>query len=160
MQATDQQQTSQPNRGSNENAPPWLVMFYLAGDNDLTEDMVLALQELKEGAPEGDKIVAQFDPSAIGLATQRYDFSDPKKPDGTRKVYLEDFLVDTEGEVNTGNADAIGNFIKWAHQQYPEYGGNPYRHLLVLSGHGSGTTEDFLLRDENATDALSIDELE
>ena len=31
---------------------PWLVMVYLAGDNNLSEDMVLALQDLKaEGPP-------------------------------------------------------------------------------------------------------------
>ena len=32
---------------------PWLVMVYLAGDNNLTEEMVLALQDLAaEGPPE------------------------------------------------------------------------------------------------------------
>ena len=31
---------------------PWLVMLYLSGDNNLSEDMVLALQSLQpEGAP-------------------------------------------------------------------------------------------------------------
>ena len=31
--------------------------------------------------------------------------------------------------------------------------------FLILSGHGSGTTEDFLLKDDNSMDGLSIDEL-
>ncbi len=31
---------------------PWLVMLFLAGDNSLNEDMVLALQDIQaEGAP-------------------------------------------------------------------------------------------------------------
>ena len=35
---------------------PWLVMLFLAGDNNLTESMVLALQDLiAEGPPEGDR---------------------------------------------------------------------------------------------------------
>ena len=34
-----------------------------------------------------------------------------------------------------------------------------YRHLLILSGHGSGTTQDFLLRDDTPSDSLSIPEL-
>ena len=33
------------------------------------------------------------------------------------------------------------------------------RYMLVLSGHGGGTSEDFLLKDENAQDALSMREL-
>ena len=32
---------------------PWLVMLYLAGDNNLAEDMVLSLQQLiEEGVPD------------------------------------------------------------------------------------------------------------
>ena len=32
--------------------------------------------------------------------------------------------------------------------------------MLVLSGHGGGTSDDFLLKDENAQDALSMAELQ
>ena len=42
---------------------PWLVMLFLAGDNSLNEDMVLALQDIQaEGAPAGDRLVALLDP--------------------------------------------------------------------------------------------------
>ena len=62
---------------SNPNAP-WLTMLYMAGDNNLTEEMVLALQDLvAEGAPHGSKILAQFDPSGVGFETQRYIFDGP-----------------------------------------------------------------------------------
>ena len=141
-------------------AAPWLVMIYLAGDTNLTEEMVLALQSLvAAGPPAGDKIMAQFDPSGMGLATQRYDLSKsaPTRPDG--RVYLEDFRVSSSPEINTGSADALRHFIEWAHDRYGRDDGQKYRHLLILSGHGSGTTEDFLLRDENAADSLSIGEL-
>ena len=64
---------------------PWLVMLYLAGDNNLTEEMIAALQDLRGGAtPAGDRIVAQLDPSAMGIATQRYDFGRRVKGDGTQ----------------------------------------------------------------------------
>ena len=140
--------------------PPWLVMLYLAGDNNLTEDMVSALQDLQAGgATPGTKIVAQLDPSSMGLSTQRYDLSKsaPTRPDG--RVYLEDFRVSSSPEINTGSADALRHFIEWAHDRYGRDDGQKDRHLLILSGHGSGTTEDFLLRDENAADSLSIGEL-
>ncbi|MCK7472206.1 MAG: clostripain-related cysteine peptidase [Desulfomicrobium escambiense] len=127
-------------------------MVYLAGDNNLTEDMVLALQDLQAaGAPEGDKIVAQFDPSGLGLFTQRYDFSTPKG------AALDSYRDKTYAgiESNTGTAEALEDFVKWAHGKY----GNLRRHLLILSGHGSGTTEDFLMSDETSRDSLTIPEL-
>ena len=87
---------------------PWLVMLYLAGDNSLSEDMVL-------GAPaapgrrtaKGDQIFAQFDPSGVGLATQRYHFDDSAGKSGNQP--LDDFLVSDVKfpETNTGSpADA------------------------------------------------------
>ena len=142
---------------------PWLVMLYLAGDNNLQEEMIAALQQLKAGrgdpekTPEGDRIVAQFDPSAIGVATQRYDFSIEQNGDGSG---IEDYRVDDGdlAETNTGNIEALVGFIKWASDVA---GGDlkKYRHFLILSGHGSGTTQDFLLRDESPSDSLSIPEL-
>ena len=37
----------------------WLVMLYLAGDNNLSEEMVLALQDLQaEGGPAGGTVRA------------------------------------------------------------------------------------------------------
>ena len=133
---------------------PWLVMLYLAGDNSLDEDMVLALQELQaEGAPTGDRIVAQLDPSGAGRASQRYDFSVPKP----RARHLEDYRVPFAAtESNTGNPRTLTDFITWA---VKKHGGRKVRTFLILSGHGSGTTEDFFLRDENPTDSLSILEL-
>ena len=45
------------------------------------------------------------------------------------------------------------------HPLGPQGAPAPTRHLLILSGHGSGTTEDFLLSDETSKDSLTIDEL-
>jgi hypothetical protein len=127
-------------------------MLYLAGDNSLNEDMVLALQDLQaEGVPSGDRIVAQLDPSGAGRASQRYDFSVLKGG------HLEDYRVPFSApESNTGNPRTLTDFITWAVRKH---GGRQVSTLLVLSGHGSGTTEDFFLKDENPTDSLSIPEL-
>ena len=132
---------------------PWLVMLYLAGDNSLNEDMVLALQDLQaEGPPRGDRIVAQLDPSGAGRAPQAYDFSVPKGP------HLEAYRIPsfTAAGANTGNPQCLTDFIVWATKNF---GGPGTRYLLVLSGHGSGTTEDFFLKDDSPEDSLSIDEL-
>jgi hypothetical protein len=84
---------------------PWIVMVYLAGDNSLSEDMVLALQDLlAEELPGGSRIVAQFDPSGVGLAAQRYVFYKgfiPRQPLEHYRVKDFDAL-----EINTGSREA------------------------------------------------------
>jgi Clostripain family len=144
---------------SPSNEPGWLVMLYLAGDNNLTEEMVRALQSLGAADPmPGTRIVAQLDPSGLGLPTQRYDFTSVR-PGQSLDAYLQPCCA--IAETNTGNPNALSDFIKWANDlpwtdsSHPK----PERQLLILSGHGSGTTEDFLLKDDNAADALSINEL-
>src|SRR5262249_30077087 len=73
---------------------------------------------------------------------------------------------ETGPEQNTGSPKTLADFLRWA-RALPLAGtngnGGPNnersRHFLILSGHGSGTTEDFLLKDEAATDSLTVDEL-
>ena len=68
-----------PQPVSKKGRGPWLVMLYLAGDTNLTDDMVLALQSLAdEGLAPGDRVVAQLDPSGTGLATSRFDLTKAK----------------------------------------------------------------------------------
>src|SRR6476469_878498 len=129
--------------------PEWLVMLYLAGDNTLTEAMVLALQTLKTLKAAGrfarGAIVAQLDPSGVGLPTQTYYFTGVLRSGRLRMIpQLDEFLDPSYSlsETNTGNPNALSGFVEWAHQKYPR----AKHHLLILSGHGSGTTEDFLLK--------------
>jgi len=75
---------------------PWLVMVYMAGDNCLTEEMVLSLQDIMQsGAPHGGIVVAQLDPGGTGIATQRYAFSvPPPEPRSPRPAPLPPHLED------------------------------------------------------------------
>ena len=131
---------------------PWLTMLYMAGDNELTEEMVLALQTLVGHPMSESKIVAQFDPSGIGsgdAAVRIPRFREAKSLEDHRdKTFLPT-------EIDTGSPEALTNFINWA---LTHSSGN-MRHMLVLSGHGGGTSEDFLLKDHNAQNALSMKEL-
>ena len=133
---------------------PWLTMLYMAGDNNLTEEMVLALQDLvAEGAPPGSAIKAQFDPSGEGFDTQRYTFDSERRPptlEGHRDKTFDG------REINAGSPEALVDFVKWATAGER----SDVRYALVLSGHGGGTSNDFLLKDENSRDALSMKELQ
>jgi hypothetical protein len=148
--------------GAGQAATPWLVMMFLAGDNNLTEEMVLALQDLvAEGPPTGDKIVAQLDPSARGVPTQRYDFTERYVTGtATRKTSLDQFLTDDIIDASTGNVETLRSFIGWAVKKHGGPDRNSTRYLLILAGHGSGITEDFFLSDNQSLDSLTIAELE
>jgi Clostripain family len=68
----------------------WTVMVYMAGDNNLTEDMVWGLQELKKASAALEprmnaetgriNVVAHFDPR--GSRSRRYDFLPSGRPQG------------------------------------------------------------------------------
>jgi hypothetical protein len=130
-------------------------MVYMAGDNNLTEDMVFALKDLYAEAPlKGDVIVAQLDPNGAGMGAQRYDFTDGK---ATLEECRDKEYVSTH--LNTGTVEALVAFVSWALERAKKHEARDLNYLLILSGHGSGTTEDFLLRDNGSLDSLTIPEL-
>jgi len=54
----------------------WTVMVYLAGDNNLSEEMIYAIKEMyRIGTNDQFKVIVQFDPSAIGPETRHYVIS-------------------------------------------------------------------------------------
>jgi hypothetical protein len=166
----------------------WTVMAYMAGDNNLNEEMVLTLQEMlasaerykdrfaeqaqkKTGKKREEhlwprvKILAQLDPSGLGLPTQRYVFdttSTNPKLDPSNEHRLETYEVPPPNQYvseNTGNPNALSGFVRWSVEDKP-HEAVAKRYMLILSGHGSGTTEDFLLKDSAPADSLTIPELE
>jgi hypothetical protein len=77
----------------------WTVLAYLAGDNNLSAEMVWALQEMKKAAVGPDEavtVVAQFDPQGYGLATQRFVINKKRARAGAVK--------------GDGGADAVNDF--------------------------------------------------
>jgi hypothetical protein len=145
-------------------------MAYLAGDNSLSEDMVLQLQQVR-GADLSwhARVVAQLDPSGVGIPTQRFLLNeDNTGPNATGKTLDDVRVVDQlpMDESNTGNPGALSGFVGWAVNspkttsgQDFELNGEADYYALILSGHGSGATEDFLLKDEAAADSLTVPEL-
>ena len=163
----------------------WTVMIYLAGDNNLTEESVYALTQMKEveGLEKaGICVVAQFDPKGSRLPSHRYKISHVSKSsmsedaqelsDSGKKfdheVYnqileFEKKLAalskrpnkDEERETNTGSPKTLFDFVSWA---IKECKADSY--MLVLSGHGGGTEQGYLMRDDNPGDSLTIWEMQ
>jgi len=161
------------------NERKWNAMFYLAGENNLAEECVFALKELKrararfdekvyENDPKdkktinpGDeyfnkcvKVAAQLDAGGLGGKELRYILKRGDK-DGFLKAN------DSEDTTETTYRGVLKDFIKWSifDDEDPE----PKRadhNLLVLSGHGNGLMSDFLSRDLDTPDKLSIPKIQ
>jgi hypothetical protein len=125
-------------------APPWLVMLYLAGDDappgpgqaSLSEEFVRLIGRL-----------AQLDENpALALAVL-YDGRQPgdgrlltRGPDET--TLTEHSLPGawvTGGDLNMGSDQQLRDFVLWARQQYP----GAERSMLAIVGHGDGWSPDF-----------------
>jgi len=149
--------TNDPKQENTEEQLPtrrWTVLAYLAGDNNLSEECVYSLTQVKEALSDDSRklaVVAQFDPSGVRAETRRYLLRSKRfslKQDA-------DITGWRARETDTGEPQNLLEFIRWGIAQYPAR-----YYLVILVGHGSGTEDDFLLRDENPPDSLSIPELQ
>jgi len=131
----------------------WTVLLYMAGDNNLSEECVYSLTQVKEALTDDDTklaVLAQFDPAGVRAQTKRYLLGSKSRP-------LDDDAKATgwkAQETDTGEPHNLLEFLRWGISQYPAD-----HFLVVLVGHGSGTDDDFLLHDDNPPGALSILEL-
>lgn len=117
----------------------WLVMLYLAGDNNLEEELFFDLNEAELIGSTGQvQIIAQFD----RYAGEENDFTGDGNWTTAKRFYLtqdDDLnkINSTEladlGEVDTSSADTLADFISWAMTNYPAD-----RNVLIMSDHGSG----------------------
>lgn len=132
----------------------WTLLIYMGGDNNLTEECVYALTEIKGAIDDSItklNVLAQFDPSGVLAETKRY------KLRGAPKFSLEDDARLTgwkATETDTGEPQNLTDFIRWGMSNY-----KADHYMLVLVGHGTGTEDDFLMGDQNPASALGIVEL-
>ncbi|MBV8858738.1 MAG: hypothetical protein JOZ02_17540 [Acidobacteria bacterium] len=129
----------------------WTVMVFHAGDNNLSEEMLFSLKEMKRaGANPQVNLIALFDPNEPGVPTQRFVLNTHAEnpPDG---LLINDLRLDVTGfppfagELNAGDPQVIADFIRAGIKFFPA------RHyMVVLSGHGPGDVDNgFLMTDEH-----------
>lgn len=140
------------NNTPNTTTRDWTVLLYMAGDNNLSEECVYSLTEIKDALSDLPKlsVIAQFDPSGVRAETKRYELR------SNRYTLQED--AEKTGwkarETDTGEPGNLLDFIRWGISQY-----RAKHYMVVLVGHGDGTDQDFLMRDENPPNSLSLPEL-
>jgi hypothetical protein len=134
----------------------WTVLVYMAGDNDLEADAVRDMNEMEQAGSDGNvQVIVQFDRAGRAgdgerwSSTRRYLVARDEDPVQITSPFLEDL-----GELNTGDAQTLADFITWGVRSYPAE-----RYALVIWDHGSawaGVAGD----TTSAGDTLSMPELE
>lgn len=79
----------------------WTIMIYLAGDNNLSEDMITQLKGLKTNFGDtGINLLAIYDGSYPGAPTTIYDFSsNHNAASSNQELPLSNFSLNTDSEV-------------------------------------------------------------
>ena len=104
----------------------WTLMVYLAGDNNLDGNGVTDLGEMKKvGSNDEINLIAQFDRAGAKQETKRFFLR--------KGTTLAKDAVMKLGETDSGNPDALVDFVKWGVKTYPAD-----RYALILWNHGGG----------------------
>jgi hypothetical protein len=121
----------------------WLVLAYLAGDNDLESALLDDLREMERvgSRPRSVEILAQVDRARTHdvsdgdwVGTRRYHVTradDVTHPGDTGR--LGSTLLADLGETNTGDPRTLERFVALGARRFPARAS-----MLVLSNHGSG----------------------
>jgi hypothetical protein len=122
----------------------WTLMVYLAGDNNLSDDMIWALKEVyRVGPPEGVAITLQFDP-LVGKNMRFFRLLSPSQPmniDGVFPILQNKNVPDVHNAATVDDLDAavLAKFVVDSMEAAPAD-----HYMLILSGHGGGILGDFL----------------
>src|SRR5215471_12381484 len=136
----------------------WLVMIYLSGDNDLSEECVWSLMEIfRAGKSDDIAVVVQIDARAGNI--RRFDVNQ----------VLEDVPVQksldrrTRELVSRGTVlddDDMASFATLKNFIVESKASNSARHsMLILSGHSGGPTGNGFLIDLFPQHGLSLNEV-
>ena len=138
--------------------PEWTIIVYSAADDEvLEENMWFDLNEMElVGSNPQMNIVVQIDRYA-GAFTGDGDWTDTRRYWITQDNDLDHInspVVESVGEVDTGNPQTLIDFVTWAIQNYPAK-----KYALVMSDHGGGWTGGFSDMSVSSSSELSIPEI-
>jgi hypothetical protein len=138
--------------------PAWTVIVYSAADDEVLEQsMWFDVNEMElVGSNPQMNIVVQIDRYA-GAFTGDGDWTETRRYLITQDNDLDHItspVVESVGEVDTGNPQTLIDFVTWAIQQYPAQ-----KYALVMSDHGGGWTGGFSDMSTSSYSDLSIPEI-
>jgi hypothetical protein len=138
--------------------PEWTVIVYSAADDEVLEgNMWFDVNEMElVGSNPQMNVVVQLDRYS-GAFDGDGDWSDTRRfliaQDGDLESILSP-VVESVGEVDTGQPQTLIDFVTWAVQNYPAR-----KYALILSDHGGGWTGGFSDMSAPSYSELSIPEI-
>jgi hypothetical protein len=153
----------------------WTVMVYMAGDNNLAEDMVRALKSMfSVGSRKNLRVFAYFDaglrPAAFKIPTREergrtIERTHPDRPQTARSESSDRFLenegflammrdMEMDGAPVLSAQEALERFVTCAVCDSPAD-----RYMLVLSGHGNGAAGGDFLTARKRANGLTVSTL-
>ena len=145
--------------------PKWTIIIYMAGDNNLSEDMITPLKDLKVFAGNRDvNVVALYDTNYPPKRAAVYDFTKCPKTNDLNSFEVENAVFQilnkpipsaTEPDVFDPDIEFIPlkMFVPWVLKQ-PKFKANNY--ALILSGHSDGILGKTMLRDDNPPTSMDL----
>lgn len=153
----------------------WNAMIYLAGENNLAEECIFALKQMQRARPRRRsknidnrvKVVAQLDAGGLGGNEVRYLLKQ-NNDDGAVEENKDETADDNHDGLLHKNeltrVDTTQTFYQGVLKDFLSSsiikGGRAKHYLIVLSGHGNGIISDFLSRDVETPDKLSIPKIQ
>ena len=134
----------------------WTIMVYMAGDNNLSTEMVYALEQMKMVADgnQGINLFVYYDGLSSDVPTLYCDFSNsfdssPSKPEYYPSYKVIEKLIDVKDEFNENSAsvDNIINFVDWCVKKDSDEKRNRKKYAFIFSGHTFGFVNKGLFRD-------------
>src|SRR5215510_4093945 len=115
----------------------WLVMIYLSGDNDLSEECVWSLTEIfRAGKSDDVAVVVQIDPRAARI--RRFDLNRIlKNVRETESADLKD-LLSRGTKLKTDNMASVETLKQFITDSKKSH--DAQHNMLILSGHSGGLT--------------------
>lgn len=154
----------------------WTIMVYMAGDNNLSENMASSLEGLgmfASNTPAGEKcpvnLLAYFDSSSLTAPTFYIDYSDANRETAAthhaitnRDMFhsktrdakkMRGTNPDAAVEQDSASAYTILNFVRWC---IKTQGRSAKNYALIFSGHSFGFHGTSFLRDESSGSYMTL----
>lgn len=144
-----------------ETQKEWTIMVYMAGDNNLSEDMITQLKGLKTNFGDtGFNLLALYDGSFPGAPTTIYDFSSNFDAASVNEEYpLSKFSLNDGSTVLGEKVSESFSIDKYVGAVLKQKKYKAKHYALILSGHGDGVLGNTSLRDDNPAIVINIKQL-
>lgn len=149
----------------------WTVMIYLAGDNNLSDNMAHSLESLgrlaasfSEDERSRINLLAYFSGSCLTAPAMYLDYSDFADAAGpVRQPMTPDLKFHRTAEQPAPDEESAGddllNFIRWCVDDENGRGRTARNYALILSGHSLGFHGTTFLRDDSSGKYFTLESM-